>query len=117
MHSFVAKKIRIREPGKGGWGVTILELIIGEVWSGSGSGNSPQGLACPGASADFANTDEQILLLPFSGLAAETCLTKKQRVSMCLTDPGRGRASSKLADLGPILEGIVGGYFEKLAGG
>ena len=79
--------------------------------------SSPQGLACPGASADFANTDEQILLLPFSGLAAETCLTKKQRVSMCLTDPGRGRASSKLADLGPILEGIVGGYFEKLAGG
>ena len=28
MHSFVAKKIRIREPGKGGWGSPFWNLLL-----------------------------------------------------------------------------------------
>ena len=111
----------------------------------------------------LANTDAQILTLPFSGLTAKTCqgpgswcecclakwcvnwstlkswcvflsrficwnlLTLSwwsgrhlaligQRGSMCTVDPRGGRVSLKLAELGPMLKLIIGGYFEELAG-
>ena len=35
---------------------------------------------------------------------------------MCTVDPRGGRVSLKLAELGPMLKLIIGGYFEELAG-
>ena len=39
-----------------------------------------------------------------------------QQSSMCTSDPGGGRLSLKLADLGSLLKGAIGGYSEELAG-